>query len=355
MIVLSIVYIALILLFISKLFFYKKVTLSSPDNVQSLSIIIPFKNEEKNLDTLLASLSKQITDFKYEVILVNDGSTDNFQPIIDKYGSLVKLIHSPKSEEHLTSKQIAIDYGVECASYDWLVFTDADMAFDPNWLTNLVAGADKKRRPFIFGRTQIIRDNSVLNFVQYIQLEYLFATAWLFSTIGLDSSCMGNNILISKELYNKIGGQKGIGYTIVEDKKLLSKVEELGYTATPANPFTSFAFTYSVPIKSYFNQLIRWLKGGIVASKQILAVIAILGGELLAFMYNYTHNSTLLTISNGIAISVSIILFAIVFYKIKPFYLFLLFPLFLLILSIEAIIILPALLFIKPNWKGKKI
>lgn len=328
---------------------------------KGLSVIIPFRNEETNLEPLLQSLASQSVDIPFEIVLVNDSSEDNFEAVIERFiattgFSGLKLIHSHYSSEiDLSSKQQAIDLGVAHSQFDWLVFTDADMIFSDQWLINLTMRCDSEHSPFVYGRTSIVQKNTLLSWIQELQLDFLFGTAWLFSLIGMDSSCMGNNIAVSKELYKKIGGQAGLGFTIVEDKKLLSAIKKVGVTAKAAHPFIDDAHTYAVNSpKVYLHQMLRWLKGGGGESFQLFLIVLLLGGELISIGAALFMETSLL-FNSLVAVGVCLTwgLFILIFTTLKPMKRGWQLPLFLLILSIESLFVIPALIFITPQWKGR--
>ncbi len=93
-----------------------------------ISIIIPTYNEESVISNCLESLSNQsFNDF--EIIIVDDGSTDS---TIDKLKG-VKVLH----QNHLGAGS-ARNLGAKSAKGDILVFVDADMTFDNDFLKNLI-------------------------------------------------------------------------------------------------------------------------------------------------------------------------------------------------------------------------
>lgn len=362
MIAVPLLFAVVILFFIVRgIFSYRSLKfnkITTPPN--GLSIVIPFRNEAKNLEPLLNSLASQNCALPYEVILVNDGSDDGYESVLESFEdhslSLILKNSDYSNEIDLSSKQQAIDTGVSCSQYDWLIFTDADMTFTPDWLSNLTKQCDSNSTPFIYGRTSIIPHKSILAWIQTIQLDFLFGTAWLFSLIGLDSSCMGNNIAVSKRLYEDIGGQAGLGFTIVEDKKLLSAIKSKGITPKAANPFIADARTYPVDSpKIYLHQMLRWLKGGGGESWQILLIVILLGGELISIIAALFSNSALFI---GIVLSGVLftwLLFILVFTKLKPLKRAWQLPLFLFILLLESLFVIPSLIFITPRWKGRSL
>ena len=99
------------------------------------SIILPVKNEAVSLDNLLKKLLSQQPDA--EIIVVNDGSTDNTVQICNKYG--ITVISHPYS----MGNGAAIKTGVRNASGQILVFMDADGQHDPADINKLLKKMDQ--------------------------------------------------------------------------------------------------------------------------------------------------------------------------------------------------------------------
>lgn len=331
---------------------------------QGFSLVIPFRNEEKNLYRLIESLSLQRISIPYEVILVNDGSDDNSEKEIERamaifphlQVTLVTNNYSPT--QSLSSKQQAIECGVSASCYDWLIFTDADMQFNSGWLHTLYESTNSKSGRFVFGRTAIIEKKTLFARFQALQLSFLFGNAWFLALARIDSSCMGNNIAIEKKLYTEIGGQKAIGYSIVEDKKLLSVVRKRGIEPIPAKHFYAFAKTEPAETLSEFlHQMIRWLKGGMQESATLSFLITLFLLHLFSTIWLYTHPIPHYApyIITGINWLTLLAIFNYIFIRMKlgtklwQLYLYLLF------IPLEALLLLPALLFIKPKWKGRSL
>jgi len=255
-------------------------------NLPGVSIIIPFRNEEDNLPTLLESLGKQNYGGMMEVIFVNDGSEDNGVDVIKECLNLsgesgntikgqfkgnsavsVKIVDLLLSDVKLTSKQQALDLGVSESSNPLVLFTDADMILAPNWAESLVRSQGVSGAELVFGHTSISQDGRKTRFftmLEAYQLEFLFAFAYAFSKLNLTGSCMGNNLLVVKDTYIKCGGQRGIGYSIVEDRALLELLRKKGFSTTAAEPFHAAAATWpSRSWKQFFSQTTRWACGGL--------------------------------------------------------------------------------------------
>src|SRR3972149_6804264 len=106
-----------------------------------LSVIIPTYNEKKSVGECLGSLAGQ-TYPDFEIILVDDGSTDK---TLDILAGLREKIPNLRIFEQLhKGPGTARNLGAKKASGEILVFVDADMAFEKNFLKNLV-------RPIVSG------------------------------------------------------------------------------------------------------------------------------------------------------------------------------------------------------------
>lgn len=88
-----------------------------------LSFIVPIYNTEQYIDKCLTSLVVQ-SGISYEIIIVNDGSTDNSEKICKKYVSSYKNIHYFKTKNNGLSA--ARNYGINKASGKYIWFVDSD-------------------------------------------------------------------------------------------------------------------------------------------------------------------------------------------------------------------------------------
>ena len=182
-----------------------------------LSAIIPVYNEARYIKTCLESLAQQSL-LPYEIIIVDDGSTDKSLDALSEFRILRQAHKGAGAARNLGAKH---------AAGDILVFLDADMEFDPDFLKNLVA-------PIITSKTKgtFSKDEYVKNW------DNPWARAWSYC-LGLKDSHLipadySNTApvfrAILKSEFNRISGfDEHRGY---DDDWSLS--ERLSYQATVA-------------------------------------------------------------------------------------------------------------------------
>jgi len=115
-----------------------------------LTIIVPVYNIEKDLPICLDSILKQ--DFKdYELLLINDGSTDNSGKISDDYAlndNRIQVYHQKNA-----GVSAARNLGLEKAKGEWICFVDGDDELNPNSLSVFLNETDKCKLEMIIARS----------------------------------------------------------------------------------------------------------------------------------------------------------------------------------------------------------
>ncbi len=129
--------------------------------VISLSIIVPVYNEEKTIIRILEKLKilKSVCDL--EIIIVNDGSSDNTKKILEDNKNLYsQAVHIHKN----LGKGKAVIEGLKKSSFNYIVFQDADLEYDPEDLKMFIAKINNSNADLIMGSRFIGNERSVLNF-----------------------------------------------------------------------------------------------------------------------------------------------------------------------------------------------
>ena len=363
------IYTLVTLLFIASLFKKERIFKCIDHDIRlpGVSVVIPFRNEEHNLKTLLRSIEEQKYSGQFEVIFVNDHSDDNGPQIITSYQKSntdsafsIKLVDLTNPHNALTSKQQAIHLGVEAAAYPLIAFTDADMILKPEWIESLVNDQLRSGASLIFGHTAVTseRKAGIFAALEAFQLSLLFCYAYVFSKLNLTGSCMGNNLLVTKEDYLKCGGQSAIGYSIVEDRALLKLFRKNGLKTKAQEPFYVTALTFPARSKKqFFNQMMRWAAGGLHPGGGLFAA------GILLFVQNVLFLLSIVNITPDVIKLLSVVNFfltwiflAVSFSKNKSSASKLMYPLYYIFMMIETLVFGIALMFrSKVVWKDRKL
>ena len=89
-----------------------------------ISFIIPTYNAEKTIENTINSiLMQEKSDIEYEIIVVNDGSTDNTDKVMQKFNENTKVKYFTKENKGVADTR---NYGVNKASGEYIIFVDSD-------------------------------------------------------------------------------------------------------------------------------------------------------------------------------------------------------------------------------------
>ena len=199
-----------------------------------VSIIFGALNEAENLASALES--KLALDYPdYEVVAVDDRSTDATGHILDEYAKRnphLRVVHIKELPPGWLGKPHALHRGSVIASGSWLVFTDADVIFAPDALRRIVAVALREKIDHLALMTKTI----MVGFWEHVVMTFfglgfaLGEEAWNTSNprssryIGI-----GAFQLIRRKAYDAFNGHQGMPLEVLEDMKLSKLTKRAGY------------------------------------------------------------------------------------------------------------------------------
>lgn len=208
-----------------------------------VSIIIPARNEEKNIGLLLEDLMAQTGDI-HEIICVDDGSTDQTYKLASAFP--VKMIRIKDKPSDWTGKAWACQRGGQVATGEILLFLDADVRLSPDAVSSLLAAYDENK--------------CVVSVQPYHKADKYYEQFSLFFNIiqvGGNGTCMaifqrsvglyGPVILIDQDTYAAIDGHLAAKESIVDDVALGEKLKEMGL------PFELFLGGKDIRFRMYGN------------------------------------------------------------------------------------------------------
>ena len=188
-----------------------------------VSVIICARNEGENLHRFLPLVLEQ-NYADYEVIIVNDGSSDDTENIIK---DLQKVYHNlyvtniPQETRIISHKKLAITVGVKAAKNEILLFTDADCRpLTPDWITTMVRNFDENTE-FVLGHGDYYRESGFISkTISYdtltIAMQYMG-----FALFGHPYMGVGRNMAYRRSTFFRLKGFAGFLHIPSGDDDLL--------------------------------------------------------------------------------------------------------------------------------------
>jgi chlorobactene glucosyltransferase len=211
-----------------------------PESSPLVSIIVPARNEERNIQRCVTSLLEQ--DYaNFEVIVVDDGSTDATPRILDEIAQsrsrgnrLVVVRLRDSLPAGWAGKPHAIDCGVQKARGEWLLFTDADTWHESTALNYAVHRAIDERIDLLsLGSQQELPGfwERVMMPMAYLGILMQYPPRQVNDPASPVALANGQFILIRRAVYDALGGyaRPELRGTLLDDRDLARVVKHQGY------------------------------------------------------------------------------------------------------------------------------
>lgn len=127
--------------------------------MKELSVVIPILNEEENIELMIDALTKALSEIDYEVIFVDDGSTDSSASILKKHASdSLILLEFMKNY----GQSSAMQAGIDAAQGRYVVTLDGDLQNDPSDIPEMLALLKEKNVDLVAGERLNRKDGAFL-------------------------------------------------------------------------------------------------------------------------------------------------------------------------------------------------
>jgi len=194
-----------------------------------VSVIVPARNEEACLGACLQSLATQ-NGVSFEIIVVDDGSTDRTREIAQSFPS-VRIVDADPPLSGWTGKNSAMYAGQKVARGEWLLFTDADTVHVPGSLTRAVEEARQRRAVMLsYSPEQEVHgfwEMAVMPVI-FAELAATYRPALVSDPTSPAAAANGQYILIAREAYDAIGGHAAVSGSLLEDVAMAKAVKTSG-------------------------------------------------------------------------------------------------------------------------------
>jgi glycosyltransferase involved in cell wall biosynthesis len=276
-----------------------------------ISVIVPAHNANTTLPRLFDSLSNQtLQDF--EIIVVDDCSTDNTSEIIKAYNCNFIQLNKNHGPAYCRNK------GAQHAQGDILVFTDSDCEADTHWLKNIQKHFSQNDTEAIMGRLVLLPSNILGDSISALGFPgggaIGFDKIWKVDQKGFTDSISSCNFAIPKNYFWEIGGfDESFPFPGGEDSLLAYHLRRLNYrikycqdvlvyhaARDSMNDFlkwqfrrgmSSFIFSTKVSNKRNFLSLRVWSTKNIIrhswGTKKFLLVLFLLGTSFVSQFFGF--------------------------------------------------------------------
>lgn len=228
-----------------------------------VSVLIAARNEEEKLGaTIQDILAQNYPKHLFELIIVDDHSTDRTAEIISSYADQgVRLIKLNEDKALNSYKKKAITEAIKISTGDFLVATDADCRMGREWLSTIINCYETNGYKMISSAVVFYEEKS--SFEEMQTLEFLYLIGLGASTIGnkTPSTCNGANLAYEKKVFWEVKGFQGIDdLASGDDELLLHKVasrypDGIGFCKSR----DALVYTHAKPsIYEFMQQRKRW-------------------------------------------------------------------------------------------------
>lgn len=246
-----------------------------------VSIIVPFRNEEKNIThTYFNLINQNYPTEKFEILFVNDLSEDNSLKILESFPSKknVSLYTVPNDYSVSAHKKKAIRFGIEQAKGDIIVTTDADCFHPKDWLINLLKYFDDDTA-FVAGPVEFISNGTLFSNMQRLEFAGLVITGAGLIGLGNPTICNAANIAYRRKAFIQVGGfNYQMSLSSGDDELLMQKIHrDTDYKVKFALDKNAIVTTDANPdLKSFYNQRKRWASKGLFYRDHLLLLKLVL-------------------------------------------------------------------------------
>ena len=336
--------------------------ITSSNTRNSLSVLIPYRNEQEKIPVLLKSLSGlQYSTESVEFIFINDHSVDNSVDTL-----MLGLVSFPfphkliSLEEKSFGKKRAIEAGVIEAAHAVIVTTDVDCIHSKNWLQEINRLIDSESE-FIIGPVINKKQPGLLSNLQQIESLLLAGITVGSAKLKTPLLCSGGNLSYTKPLFKKLQPYKN-NYNILsgDDMFFLEKIirEEDCHVQINSNSIVE-----TEGAKSFTEMISRSVRWASKSSKLEMSLSTVFGAIVLSI------NCSILFMTVLVILDIDSIVFFIKLYAVKTIvdvlFLVLLakrygryqtiiyFPIMVVFYPFYLFIVSLATVFSSPSWKGR--
>lgn len=221
------------------------------------SLIIPTYNRPLRLKKCLSSLTN--LDYpldKLEVVIIDDGSPQLLQPIIDEFRQQINLTYFKQKN---SGPATARNKGADIAKNKYLVFTDDDCEVDPQWLNSFANILHQYPDAVLGGYTINKLTDNIYSQTSQDLVDYLYS--YYNNSHQKSKFFTSNNLVISNSIFNQLNGfDTTFPLAAAEDRELCDRIYDQGYQMIYV-PEAIIYHQHFLTLNSFWQQHFNYGKG----------------------------------------------------------------------------------------------
>ncbi len=245
-----------------------------------VSVIVPARNEEKNIERCIdAILAQHYPSVMFELILIDDHSEDSTFQIIESYVEKYPQVKFAQLQGNQLGKKHAVNCAIAIAKGTLVVTTDADCEMGTSWLSSIVSFYLKTNAKMIVSPVAFYDEKSLFEKMQSIEFMALMSSGGASLYYSKAIMCNGANLCYQKDVFMEVGGYVDSDEKASGDDVLLMYKIKKNYPEGVVFLKSKDAIVYTKAvdtIKKFVQQRKRWASKGFFALNKETKVVALL-------------------------------------------------------------------------------
>ena len=223
------------------------------------SVVVAFRNEAHRIAYLLEALKKlRYPTESYEVIFVDDHSTDGTAAVIEAQGRGIpyRVLSLPPGR---MGKKAALTHGIRNARHPVIALTDADCGPGPQWLDMLAGCFSRSRPPVLVSGPIRLEAAHLPGKVLALEQWGLVGIGAASMTAGRLTMVNGGNMAFLRSAFEAVNGYAGIDHFAAGDDELLAhRLASQGPVCFAATPEATVSTLPPATFRQWWHQRLRW-------------------------------------------------------------------------------------------------
>ena len=253
-----------------------------------ISVLIPARNEEQNIETCLKSIQRQ--DYpNFEIIVLDDNSIDQTAAIVERLAAKderIRLLKGQPLPNGWAGKPFACNQLAENARGSWLLFIDADTTSEMHMLRSTLAVAIDLKLSLLSGFPRQMAESLPEKIALPVMYFFLMAWVplwWLHRAAGRRPSItIGQFLLFRKDEYWRIGGHMAVKDRILEDVWLGVETVHQGGRHIAIDLSTVFNCRMYRDVGAMWEGFVKWIYS--IAAITPAAMIGLLAAAFVFYL-----------------------------------------------------------------------